>query len=54
VEDDGRGTMLAAGTGHGLIGMHERVSMFGGTLDTGNRAGGGFSVRATIPTREDT
>ncbi len=50
VTDDGRG--LAAPTrtgGHGLIGMRERVSMYGGTLQTGPRAGGGFRVTAHLP-----
>jgi len=35
--------------GHGLIGMRERVTVFGGTLDSGPCDGGGFAVRATIP-----
>jgi signal transduction histidine kinase len=37
------------GTGHGLVGMRERVSMLGGRLETGYRAEGGFEVRATLP-----
>jgi signal transduction histidine kinase len=53
VEDDGRGGPAEPGAGHGLIGMRERVAMFGGTLETGARPGGGFAVRATIPTREE-
>ncbi|MGH9151951.1 MAG: sensor histidine kinase [Acidimicrobiales bacterium] len=39
---------LAEG-GHGLIGMRERVSLYGGTLLVGPRPGGGFSVRANLP-----
>ena len=35
--------------GHGLIGMRERVTMHGGTLDHGRTADGGFGVRALIP-----
>jgi signal transduction histidine kinase len=35
--------------GHGLVGMAERVSSFGGRLEAGPRDSGGFSVRATIP-----
>lgn len=53
VEDDGRGAPPTPGSGHGVIGMRERVAMFGGTLKTADRAGGGFVVRATIPTEED-
>jgi signal transduction histidine kinase len=37
------------GGGHGLVGMRERVRIFGGELHTGQRAGGGFEVRARIP-----
>ena len=37
------------GGGHGLVGMRERVRIFGGDLHTGRRAGGGFEVRARIP-----
>ncbi len=39
----------SGGTGLGLIGLRERVSVFGGHLDAGPRAGGGFSVTATLP-----
>ncbi|WP_063804341.1 sensor histidine kinase [Streptomyces roseifaciens] len=37
------------GTGHGLIGMRERVRLVGGTLDTGPLDGGGFRVAARLP-----
>jgi signal transduction histidine kinase len=49
VSDDGRGPALEPGIGHGLIGMRERVGVFGGTLTTSGRPGGGFVVRAEIP-----
>jgi signal transduction histidine kinase len=51
VEDDGRGrgTSGAAPSGHGLVGMRERVALFGGTFTAGNRVGGGFEVRAHLP-----
>ena len=40
----------ASGGGYGLVGMHERVSLFGGTFTARPRAGGGFEVRARFPT----
>ncbi|BAL86888.1 putative two-component system sensor kinase [Actinoplanes missouriensis 431] len=38
-----------AGTGHGLVGMHERVALLGGELTAGPDGQGGFQVVATIP-----
>jgi signal transduction histidine kinase len=50
VEDNGRGEHGTNGhTGHGLVGMRERISLYGGTLRTGSRRGGGYSVAASIP-----
>ena len=54
VFDDGRGPRLtprAPGdrVGHGLVGMRERIALYGGTLRTGPRPGGGFRVYAKIP-----
>ncbi|MFJ7630885.1 sensor histidine kinase [Streptomyces sp. NPDC097595] len=37
------------GNGHGLIGLRERLTVYGGTLETGPRPGGGFRVAALIP-----
>ena len=48
IDDDGRGPGPAR-RGHGLIGMHERALLYGGTLDVGRREHGGFSVRARLP-----
>jgi len=51
VEDDGRGPSSNGSLvgGHGLIGMRERVSLFGGRFEAGARNGGGFRVFAHIP-----
>ncbi|MGW2273499.1 sensor histidine kinase [Streptomyces yangpuensis] len=52
--DDGAGAppplaRPAAGTGYGLIGMHERVALQGGSLEAAARDGGGFRVAARLP-----
>ncbi|MGW7440391.1 sensor histidine kinase [Streptomyces sp. NPDC054849] len=39
----------SSGTGHGLVGMRERVRLTGGTLDTGPLPDGGFRVAARLP-----
>ncbi|MFD3789396.1 sensor histidine kinase [Streptomyces cyaneofuscatus] len=45
-----RGSPLeTSGTGHGLVGMRERVRLTGGTLDTGPLPDGGFRVAARMP-----
>jgi signal transduction histidine kinase len=56
--DDGRGAVTSVsdgrvGSGHGLIGMRERVQAFGGDLQTGPRPGGGFRVAARLPLTAD-
>jgi signal transduction histidine kinase len=49
VLDDGAGSANGDGAGHGLLGMRERVALFGGRLDAGARANGGYRVRAHLP-----
>jgi len=52
VTDEGGGEMEAIardGSGQGLVGMHERVRMFGGELEAGARADGGFAVAVRLP-----
>jgi len=49
VTNDGRSTKNGAGTGLGLIGMRERVSLYGGELEAAPQAGGGFRVHVRLP-----
>jgi signal transduction histidine kinase len=50
IADDGEGAAeeTPAG-GHGLVGMRERVRIYGGELEAGRRRGGGFRIRAKLP-----
>ncbi len=49
VVDDGTETPADDATGHGLVGIAERVATFGGTAAVGHLPGGGWRVRAELP-----
>jgi signal transduction histidine kinase len=56
IHDDGPGATRhaaegAASRGHGLVGMRERVTLYGGHLDVGDHQAGGFAVRVRLPAR---
>ena len=48
VRDDGEGGS-SDGAGHGLLGIHERVKIYGGEMSAGAAAGGGFVLSARLP-----
>jgi signal transduction histidine kinase len=52
IVDDGTGEPQPVSRGgHGLVGMRERVALYGGRLDAGRRPSGGFAVRVLLPIR---
>jgi len=56
VRDDGAGattSLSRSGGGNGLIGMRERVEIYGGQFSAGPEAGGGYLVRAVLRVTED-
>jgi signal transduction histidine kinase len=52
VSDDGRVASSGARPGRGLIGLQERLALYGGTVDAGPRAGGGWRLHAAISLSE--
>ena len=49
VRDDGAGTSSGDGLGHGLVGIGERVKIYGGEMSAGTGAEGGFVLTARLP-----
>jgi signal transduction histidine kinase len=49
VLDDGHGDTMLPGSGQGIVGMHERSQLLGGSLEAGPRSSGGFQVVAHLP-----
>jgi signal transduction histidine kinase len=49
ITDNGTGAGDGGGGGHGLVGLRERVAVYGGELDASSRPEGGFRLRATLP-----
>jgi signal transduction histidine kinase len=49
VRDDGRGGSPGDGLGHGLVGVRERVKLYGGEMTAGAAAGGGFLLSTRLP-----
>jgi signal transduction histidine kinase len=53
VRDDGVGSSTTDSLGHGLIGIRERVKIFGGEMATGTANGGGFVLNTRLPLARD-
>ena len=53
VRDNGRGSATSDGLGHGLIGVRERVKIYGGKMSAGTATNGGFVLSTRLPLDQD-
>jgi signal transduction histidine kinase len=53
VRDDGEGSSTSDGVGHGLLGIRERVKIYGGEMTAGSENGGGFVLSTRLPLSRD-
>jgi signal transduction histidine kinase len=49
IRDNGQGSARSDGLGHGLVGVRERVKIFGGEMTAGTASGGGFVLSTRLP-----
>ena len=53
VRDNGRGSATSDGLGHGLVGVRERVKIYGGEMTAGKATGGGFVLSTRLPLSDE-
>jgi signal transduction histidine kinase len=53
VRDNGQGGATSDGLGHGLVGIRERVKIYGGEMSAGTATGGGFVLSTRLPLRDE-
>jgi signal transduction histidine kinase len=53
VRDNGQGSATSDGLGHGLVGIRERVKLYGGEMTAGTATGGGFVLSTRLPISDE-